>query len=68
VKKLTSHRLLTALAETETPAFIAVAQNTGRLIRAEKGLELAIRLIEQQKNSFYLKESDLLTLKHSYSS
>jgi hypothetical protein len=46
---------LTALAEIENPAFIAAAQAAVGLIRAENDLEVAIRLIEQQKAAFTLK-------------
>jgi len=54
-KKLTVDWLLAAFAETENPAIVATTQNTGRLIRAENGLEVAIRLIEQRKAAFTLK-------------
>ncbi len=55
VKKLTAERLLTAFAETENPAVLLAAQATGSLIRAENGVEAAIRLIEQEKARFTLK-------------
>jgi hypothetical protein len=58
---------LTAIAEAENPVVVAVAQKVGCLIRAENGLKLAIRLIEQQKSHIYLKESESLTLKSSES-
>ena len=50
---------MTAFAETEPPAVIAAAQNTGRLIRAENGLDVAIRLIEREKATFTLKNPNL---------
>jgi len=46
---------LTARAETENPGVTTAVQNTGRLIRAENGLEVAFRLIEQRKTAFTLK-------------
>jgi hypothetical protein len=48
-------RFLTVLAETENPAVMAAAQAAGRLIRAENGLEVAMRLIEQAKTESSLK-------------
>jgi sterol 3beta-glucosyltransferase len=53
LKKLTAPRLLAALAEAESPPIIAAAEATGRLIRAENGVEAAIRLIEQTKLTFH---------------
>jgi sterol 3beta-glucosyltransferase len=55
IQKLTAPRLLAALAESEKPLVIAAAQALGRQIRAENGLEAAIRLIEQEKARFTLK-------------
>lgn len=45
VRKLTVARLLAALARAETPAIISAAQATGPLIRADNGVETAIRLL-----------------------
>jgi UDP:flavonoid glycosyltransferase YjiC (YdhE family) len=55
IQKLTAPRLLAALAETEKPLIIAAAQALGRQIRAENGLDAAIRLIEREKACFTLK-------------
>ncbi len=48
VRKLTVARLLTALAQAETPATISAAQATARLIRAENGVDAAIHLLSRK--------------------
>lgn len=50
VKKLTATRLLAALAQAESDSVISAAQALGRQIRAEDGVQAAIRLIEQVKS------------------
>jgi sterol 3beta-glucosyltransferase len=50
VKKLTAMRLFAALAQAETDAVISAAQALGRQIRAEDGVQTAVRLIEQVKS------------------
>lgn len=52
VKKLTLPRLLTALAGAESPTVIAAAQALGSRIRAEDGIQAAVRLIEQARADF----------------
>lgn len=59
LKKLTVARFLTVFAETENQLPNLAAQKMGSLIRAENGLGLAIRLIEQQKATLTLKNSNL---------
>jgi len=46
VKKLTAARLIAALAEAETDSVVLAAQVLGREIRAEDGVQAAVRLIE----------------------
>lgn len=59
VGKLSSFRLLAALAEMENPGMTRAAQAAGELIRAENGVETAIRLIQQEKDRFILKNPNL---------
>jgi len=59
IKKLTAPRLLAALAQAEAPAVISAAQVLGRQIRAEDGLQAAIKLIEQENTRFTLKNKNL---------
>jgi sterol 3beta-glucosyltransferase len=59
IKKLSRSRLGQALNEIENPGLIKAAQSVGQLIRAERGLETAIGLIEQEKEWFTLKNPNL---------
>jgi sterol 3beta-glucosyltransferase len=59
IKKLTAPRLLAGLAQAEAPAVISAAQVLGRQIRAENGLQAAIKLIEQENTRFTLKNKNL---------
>jgi UDP:flavonoid glycosyltransferase YjiC (YdhE family) len=45
-KKLTAARLLDAIAATGEPVILANCRNTAARIRAEDGVEKAVRLIE----------------------
>jgi sterol 3beta-glucosyltransferase len=49
IKKLTAPRLLAALAEAASPTVLAAAHALGLQIRAEDGLGLAVRRVEQEK-------------------
>jgi sterol 3beta-glucosyltransferase len=59
VQKLSVSRLLAALAEIDNGAIISGAQNIGRLIRAENGMDTAIDLIMQEKARYSLKNHNL---------
>lgn len=50
VKKLTISRLSAVLSQSDDPAILAAAQDLGQKIRAENGLQTAIRLIEHEKD------------------